>query len=85
MWRSFLISKVDAWLILLIRNEGFGGFVGFEADRLRDRILSTEHKDFGAAEVGILCTQRMSRGRDRDFIYATNAARPGSDFYLHKR
>ena len=45
------------------------------------------HKDFGAAEVGILptCTQRMSRGRDLDFIYATNSARPGSDVDLHKR
>ena len=43
------------------------------------------HKDLGAAEVGILSTQRMSRGRDPDFIYATNSARPGSDFYLHKR
>ena len=43
------------------------------------------HKDFGAAEVGILSTQRMSRGRDLDFIYATNSARPGSDFDLHKR
>ena len=37
------------------------------------------HKDFGAAEVGILSTQRMSRGRDLDFIYATNSALPGSD------
>ena len=43
------------------------------------------HKDFGAAEVGILSTQRMSRGRDLDFIYATNSARPGFDFDLHKR
>ena len=43
------------------------------------------HKDFGAAEVGILSTQRMSRGRDLDYIYATNSARPGSDFDLHKR
>ena len=43
------------------------------------------HKDFGAAEVGILSTQRMSRGRDLDFIYATNSARLGSDFDLHKR
>ena len=43
------------------------------------------HKDFGAAEVGILSTQRMSRGRDLDFIYATNSARPGSDVDLHKR
>ena len=42
-------------------------------------------KDFGAAEVGILCTQRMSRGQDLDFIYATNSARPGSDVDLHKR
>ena len=42
-------------------------------------------KYFGAAEVGILSTQRMSRGRDLDFIYATNSARPGSDFDLHKR
>ena len=43
------------------------------------------HKDFGAAEVGNLSTQRMSRGRDLDFIYATNSARPGSDVDLHKR
>ena len=43
------------------------------------------HKDFGAAEVGILSTQRMSRGRDLDFISATNSARPGSDVDLHKR
>ena len=43
------------------------------------------HKDFGAAEVGILSTQRMSRRRDFDFIYATNSARPGSDVDLHKR
>ena len=42
------------------------------------------HKDFGAAEVGILSTQRMSRGRDLGFIYATNSARPGCDFiYTH--
>ena len=27
----------------------------------------------------------MSRGRDLDFIYATNSVRPGSDFYLHIR
>ena len=38
------------------------------------------HKDFGAAEVGILSAQRISCGRDLDFIYATNSARPGSDF-----
>ena len=38
------------------------------------------HKDLGAAEVGILSTRRMPRGRDPDFIYATNSARPGSDF-----
>ena len=43
------------------------------------------HKDFGAAEVGILSTQRMSRGRDLDFIYATHSARPGSDVDFHKR
>ena len=43
------------------------------------------HKDFGAAEVGILSTQRMSRGRDLDFIYATNSARPGSGVDLHTR
>ena len=42
------------------------------------------HKELGAAEVGILSTQKMSRGRDLDFIYATNSARPGSDFiYTH--
>ena len=43
------------------------------------------HKDFRAVEVGILSTQRMSRGRDLDFIYATNSARLGSDVDLHKR
>ena len=43
------------------------------------------HKDFGAADVGILSAQRMSRWRDLDFIYATNFARPGSDVDLHKR
>ena len=45
------------------------------------------HKDFGAAEVGILSTitQRMSRGQYLDFIYAPNSARPGSNFYLHIR
>ena len=42
------------------------------------------HKDLGAADVGILSTQRMSRGRDFDLIYATNIARPGSDVDLHK-
>ena len=42
------------------------------------------HKELGAAEVGILSTQRISCGRDLDFIYATNSARPGSDFiYTH--
>ena len=42
------------------------------------------HKERGAAEVGILSTQRISRGRDSDFIYATNSARPGFDFiYTH--
>ena len=46
------------------------------------------HKDLGAAEVGILVgilsTQRFRRGRDLDFIYATNSSRPGSDFiYTH--
>ena len=43
------------------------------------------HKELGAAEVRISSTQRMSRGRDLDFIYATNSARPGSDVDLHKR
>ena len=38
------------------------------------------HKDLGAAGVGILSAQRVSRGRALDFIYATNSARPGSDF-----
>ena len=56
--------KVDPWLILPRGNEGFGGF---EADRLRDRIL---------------CTQRTWRGRGRDFIYTKNVARPRSAFYL---
>ena len=64
VWRSFPISKVDPWLILLTEKEGFGGF---EADRLRDRILST---------------QRFRRGRGRDFIYTKNVARPRSGFYL---
>ena len=49
------------------------------------RIRFYLHKGFGAAEVGILSTQRMSRGRGLDFIYATNSARPGYDFDLHKR
>ena len=57
VWRSFPISKVDPWLILRRGKEGFGGF---EADRLRDRILST---------------QRFRRGRGRDFIYSKNVAR----------
>ena len=35
VWRSFPISKVDPWLILLRGKEGFGGF---EADRFWDRI-----------------------------------------------
>ena len=43
------------------------------------------HKELGAAEIGILSTQRMSRGRDLDFVYETNFARPGTDFDLHKR
>ena len=43
------------------------------------------HEDYGAAEVGILSTQGMSRGRDLGFIYATNSARPGSDVDLQKR
>ena len=42
-------------------------------------------KEFGAAEIGILSTQRISCGRDPDFIYTKNFARPGSGFYLHKR
>ena len=63
---------------LLRGKEGFGGF---EADRLRDRILCTQR--FRRSEVG-LSTQRMSRGRDLDFIYARNPARPGSDVDLHK-
>ena len=64
--RSFSISKVDPRLILLREKEGFGGF---EADRLRDRILST---------------QRFWRGRGRDFIYyyTKNVARPIFGFYL---
>ena len=65
VWRSFPILKFDPWLISLKGNEGFGGF---EADRLRDRIL---------------CTQRTWRGRDRDFIYTKNVAQPRSGFYLH--
>ena len=68
IWRLaliiFPISKVDPWLILLPEKEGFGGF---EADRLRDRILST---------------QRFWRGRGRDFMYTKNAARPRFGFYL---
>ena len=43
------------------------------------------HNKLGAAEIGISSTQRMSRGRDPDFFYATNSARPGSDVDLHKR
>ena len=66
-WRPCPISKGDPWLILLRGKEGFGGFA---ADRLRDRLLST---------------QRMSCGRDLDFIYAKNSAQPGSDADLHKR
>ena len=58
--------KVDPWLILL---EGYEGFGGCEADRLRDRILRT---------------QRPWRGRDRDFIYTKNFVRPKSGFHLHK-
>ena len=38
VWRSFPISKGDPWLILLRGKEGFEGF---EADRLRDRLLHT--------------------------------------------
>ena len=30
------------------------------------------HKELGAAEVGILSTQRISCGRDPDFIYTKN-------------
>ena len=80
VWRSFPMSKVDPWFILLKEKEGFGGF---EADRLRDRILST---------------QRFRRGRGRDFICTENFVRPrfgfylrnefraaGVRFYLHKR
>ena len=44
-----------------------------------------QDKERGVAGVGILSTQRMSRGRDLDFIYATNSARPGCDVDLHKR
>ena len=66
MWRLALIpiSKVDLWLILLTEKEGSGGF---EADRLRDRLLST---------------QRFWRGRGRDFIYTKNVARARFGFYL---
>ena len=39
----------------------------FDADRLRDRLLST---------------QRFRRGRGRDFIYTKNVARPRFGFYL---
>ena len=41
IWRLALIPhfESDPWLILLKGNEGFGGF---EADRLRDRILCTQ-------------------------------------------
>ena len=51
-------------MILLRGKEGFGGFA---ADRLLDRILST---------------QRFRRGRGRDFIYTKNVAQPRSGFYL---
>ena len=57
-------SVVDFSTILLTEKEGFGGF---EADRLRDRLLYT---------------QRFRRGRGRDFIYTKNVARPRSGFYL---
>ena len=43
------------------------GFVGFDADRRRD---------------GILSTQRFRRGRGRDFIYTKNVARARFGFYL---
>ena len=66
VWRSFPMLKVDPWLILL---EGYEGFRGFEADRLRDRILFT---------------RRTWRGRDWDFIFTKNFVRPRSGFYLHK-
>ena len=51
------------------------GFRGFDADRRRDRILSTiyvVHKECRAGEIWILSTQRIPRGR-------------GSDVDLHKR
>ena len=66
IWHLALIPclESDPWLILLPEKEGFGGF---EADRLRDRILST---------------QRFRRGRGRDFIYTKNVARPRSGFYV---
>ena len=70
IWRLALIPYFerryigDPWLILLNGKEGFGGF---EADRLRDRILST---------------RRFWRGRGRDFIYIKNVARPRFGFYL---
>ena len=51
----------------MILPRGKEGFGGFEADRLRDRILST---------------QRFRRGRGRDFIYTKNVARPRFVFYL---
>ena len=66
VWRSFLTLKVDPWLILLEGNEGFGDF---EANRLKNRILSK---------------QRTWRGRDWDFIYTMNFVRQRSGFYLHK-
>ena len=51
-------------MILFRGKEGFGGF---EADRLRDRPLST---------------QRFRRGRGRDFAYTKNVVRPRFGFYL---
>ena len=64
VWHAFPISKGDPWLILLRGKEGFGGF---EADRLRGRLLSTH---------------RFRRGRGRDFIYTKDVARPRFGFDL---
>ena len=64
VWRSFPIPKGDPWLIL---HRGKVRLGGFEADRLRDRLFST---------------QRFRRGRGQDFIYTKNVARPRFGFYL---
>ena len=69
IWRLALIPYFENRSVLdfTYRNRASEGFGGFEADRLRDRILST---------------QRTWRGRGRDFIYTENFVRPRFGFYL---